>query len=120
TGLRRVVVGSTLLRAGRRIRVYAVHLPAPFGLSGHDLHEQVDTLLADAAEATDPVVIAGDLNSHGLGERFVKHGYTWLTRDVGATATEVGILKLAFDHVFARGLAAARPGPAAGVVRDNR
>jgi endonuclease/exonuclease/phosphatase family metal-dependent hydrolase len=120
TGLRRAAVEATLLWRDRRIRIYAVHLPAPFGISGGDLQDQVRTLLEDAAASPDPVVIAGDLNSHGLGEQFVKHGYVWLTRDVGATATEMGILKLAFDHVFTKGLSAATPGPAAGVVRDNK
>jgi endonuclease/exonuclease/phosphatase family metal-dependent hydrolase len=120
TGLRRAAVGATLLVRGRRIRAYAVHLPAPFGVSGDNLRDEVETLLGDAAASPDPVVIAGDLNSHGLGEQFVKHGYTWLTRDVGATVSEMGILKLAFDHVFTMGLGAVGPGPAAGVVRDNK
>jgi endonuclease/exonuclease/phosphatase family metal-dependent hydrolase len=120
TGLRRVAVGATLLRGGRRYRVYAVHLPAPFGVSGHDLTDEVETLLADADASPDPVVIAGDFNSHGLGKRFVKRGYVWLTRDVGATASEVGVLKLAFDHIFVKGLRPAAPGPVAGVVRDNK
>ncbi len=120
TGLRRAAMGATLLRAGKRLRVYSVHLPAPLGVSGEGRHDQVEALLADAANSPDPVVIAGDLNSHGLGEQFVKGGYEWLTRDVGATASEAVVLRLAFDHVFAKGLHAATPGPAAGVVRDNK
>jgi endonuclease/exonuclease/phosphatase family metal-dependent hydrolase len=120
TGLRRAAVGATLLRAGERIRVYSVHLPSPFGVSGGQRRDEVDVLLADAAGSPDPVVIAGDLNSHGLGQQFVKGGYLWLTRDVGATTSEMGVLKLAYDHVFTKGLCAATPGPAAGVVRDNK
>lgn len=120
TGLRRAAVGATLLFGETRLRVYAVHLPAPFGVSGGDLHDEVQTLLADADASPDAVVIAGDLNSHGLGERFVKRGYAWLTRDVGASVSELGILKFAFDHVFTRGMRAVAPGPAAGVVRDNK
>jgi len=120
TGLRRAAVGATLLWAGKRIRVYSVHLPAPLGVSGGARQEEVATLVADATGSPDPVVIAGDLNSHSLGEQFVKAGYTWLTRDVGATASEVGVLRLAYDHVFTRGLQPARPAPAAGVVRDNK
>src|SRR5262249_8132088 len=77
-------------------------------------------LLDDAALSPDPVVIAGDLNSHGLGQDFAKAGYAWLTRDVGPTVSELGVLKLAYDHVFAKGLVAATPGPAVGVVRDNK
>lgn len=120
TGLRRAAVGATLLRGERRPRVYAVHLPAPFGISGDDLRDEVLTLLADADASPDPVVIAGDLTSHGLGEQFVKRGYAWLTRDVGASVLEMGILKLAFDHVFTKGMRPVTPGPAAGVVRDNK
>jgi endonuclease/exonuclease/phosphatase family metal-dependent hydrolase len=120
TGLRRAAMGGTLLRGGKRLRVYSVHLPAPLGVSGEGRHDQVEALLADAADSPDPVVIAGDLNSHGLGEQFVKGGFEWLTRDVGATASEVMVLRLAFDHVFVKGLHAATPGPAAGVVRDNK
>ena len=120
TGLRRAAVGATLLRGGRRVRVYSVHLPSPFGVSGQALKDEVDTLLADAADSADPVVIAGDLNSHGIGERFVKAGYGWLTRTVGPTVSEMGVLKLAYDHVFTKGLCPAAPGPAAGVVHDNK
>jgi endonuclease/exonuclease/phosphatase family metal-dependent hydrolase len=120
TGLRRAAMGATLLRWGKRIRAYSVHLPAPFGVSGSGRRDQVDTLLADAADSPDPVVIAGDLNSHGLGEQFVKGGYAWLTRDVGATASEMGVLKLAYDHILTKGLRAADPGPAAGVVHDHK
>ena len=114
------MVGATLLVGGKRVRVYSVHLPAPFGVSGGGRRDQVKTLLADAADSSDPVIIAGDLNSHGLGEEFVKGGYTWLTRDVGATASELGVLKLAYDHVFSKGLCPVSPGPVAGVIRDNR
>ncbi|HMK91780.1 MAG TPA: endonuclease/exonuclease/phosphatase family protein [Thermoleophilia bacterium] len=120
TGLRRAAIGATLVRAGRRLRVYSVHLPAPLGVSGSGRHDQVTTLLADAADSPDPVVIAGDLNSHGLGKRFVEGGYAWITEDVGWTASEKGVLHLAYDHVFTRGLRAATPGPATGVVSDNR
>jgi endonuclease/exonuclease/phosphatase family metal-dependent hydrolase len=120
TGLRRAAVGATLLLGGRRLRVYSVHLPAPFGVSGRARRDEVDTLLADAADSPDPVVIAGDLNSHGLGERFVRGGYAWLTRDLGATTSVMGVLKLAYDHIFVKGLRAPTPGPAVGVVRDNK
>jgi len=120
TGLRRAAVGATLLRGERRLRVYAVHLPAPFGISGDDLHDEVLTLLADADSSPDPVVIAGDLNSHGLGEQFVRRGYAWPTRDVGASVSEMGILKLAFDHIFTKGMRPVTREPAAGVVRDNQ
>jgi len=120
SGLRRAALGATLVRAGVRVRVYAVHLTSPLGASGGDRRDQADTVLADAAGSADPVVLAGDLNSHGLGQRFVEGGYTWLTRDVGPTTDAMGVLHLAYDHVFTKGLRAATPGPAVGVVSDNR
>ena len=43
--------------------------------------------------------MAGDFNSHGLGDRLVAAGYHWLTRDVGPTTR-----RFSFDHVFVRGL----------------
>lgn len=120
TGLRRAAVGATLVRAGRRLRVYSVHLPSPFGISGGERRDEVRTLLADAADSPDPVIIAGDLNSHGLGEQFMKGGYAWLTRDAGATVYTMGVLRLAYDHVFTKGLRVATPGPAVGVVRASQ
>jgi endonuclease/exonuclease/phosphatase family metal-dependent hydrolase len=120
TGLRRAAVGATLLRPGLRVRVYCVHLPSPFGVWSGARRDQVRALLADAAGSPDPVVIAGDLNSHGIGEQFEARGYAWLTRDVGSTTSKLGVFKLAYDHVFAKGLLPVRPGPAAGVVRENR
>jgi endonuclease/exonuclease/phosphatase family metal-dependent hydrolase len=119
TGLRWAAVGATLVRGPRRIRVYALHLPAPYAASGTSRREQVDVLLDDAAGWPDPVLIAGDLNSHGIGDAFVARGYLWLTRDVGPSVAVAGVLRFSFDHVFARGL----PVSAAfssGVVRDNR
>jgi endonuclease/exonuclease/phosphatase family metal-dependent hydrolase len=120
TGLRRAAVGATLLRGDQRVRVYSVHLPSPFGVSGGGRRDEVQALLADAAGSPDPVVIAGDLNSHGIGMQFSARGYAWLTRDLGATTSELGIFKLAYDHVFAKGLRPAEPGPSAGALRDNR
>ena len=120
TGLRRAAIGATLVLPGRRLRVYSVHLGSPFGVSGGSRRDEVATLLADAADSPDPVVIAGDMNSHGIGDWFVKGGYVWPTRDVGHTASEMGVFKLAYDHVFTKGLVPAAPGPAAGVVRDNK
>jgi len=56
-------------------------------------------VLKDAEDSPDPVIIAGDFNSHGLGERLVARGYTWLTRDAGPSTRG-----LSYDHVFVKGL----------------
>ena len=119
TGLRRVAVGATLLCAGFRLRVYSLQFPSPLAISGGSRRDEVDTLLADAADSADPIVIAGDFNSHGIGARFVDKGYAWLTKDVGPTVSAVGVLKLSYDHIFVKGLRAATDAPCAGVVSDN-
>lgn len=120
TGLRRAAAGATLLRAGSRMRVYSVQFPSPLAVSGGSRRDEADTLLADAADSTDPVLIAGDFNSHGIGKRFVEGGYAWLTKDVGHTLSEVGVLRLSYDHIFIKGLRVAAVVPSAGVVRDNQ
>jgi endonuclease/exonuclease/phosphatase family metal-dependent hydrolase len=107
--LRRAVTEATVLLRGRRLRVYSVHFETMLRLGGSARREQVQTLLEDARVSSDPVVIAGDLNSRGLAPLIEAGGFAWLTRDVHDTA---GFFD--FDHVFARGLRPAAQ-PAAGV-----
>ena len=68
-------------------------------MGGGGRARQVDAILADAERSAEPVVIAGDFNSHGLGERIVARGFLWPTRKVGHT-----IGPFSYDHVFVRGL----------------
>lgn len=123
TRLRRAAVSAVVVRGGWRVRVYSVHLPSPLGVSGGSRRDQVRALIADAdtaAAAGLPVVVAGDFNSHGVGELFAAAGYAWPSRDVGPTA-RWKFKGLRYDHVFTRGFAAPEPGtPSAGVVADNR
>lgn len=100
-GLRqsRVAVRATLDVAGRPLRVYALHLGSPFGASPGQRRDQIDVVLRDAEDSFDPIVIAGDFNSKGLGKRLVARGFAWPTRKVGATVHD-----FSFDHVFTRGL----------------
>jgi endonuclease/exonuclease/phosphatase family metal-dependent hydrolase len=92
------------------VRVYSVHLGSPIGISGRHRRAQAEVVLADAQTHPEPLVIAGDFNSRGLADLFMKHGYTWATRSVTRT---VGLFP--FDHVFLRGL----PGVVtAGVARE--
>jgi endonuclease/exonuclease/phosphatase family metal-dependent hydrolase len=139
TGLRRAAVSATLLRGGRRVLVYSIHLPSPLGISGGSREDQVATLAADVDSVTkarsgsaensaggpvDAVILAGDFNSKGICEDLVKAGFTWATRDAAASArlTLLGIdlLHLHYDHVLVRGLTTA-PGPdSLGVIADSR
>ena len=110
----RAAASAVVTADGRDIRVYSVHLGAPRGTSEGRRREQVDAILADAARETGPVAVMGDLNSERLGERFVAAGFTWLTRDAGATSGSHAI-----DHIVVRGLPVPE-GLAAGVARDVR
>lgn len=139
TGLRRVAVSATLVRGGRRLLVYSIHLPSPLGISGGSRRDQVAMLAADvdsvtkarsgtekssAAGPVDAVILAGDFNSKGICEDLERAGFTWATRGAAASARltllGVNLLHLHYDHVLVRGLTTA-PGPdSLGVIADNR
>lgn len=110
-GQARVAVRATVTVAGRPLRIYALHLGSPLGASPGQRRDQIDVVLRDAEDSPDPVVIAGDFNSHGLGERLVARGYAWPTRNVGPTTHGYS-----FDHVFLKGLPVAEA--QAGVARE--
>ncbi len=93
------------------IQVYSVHLGSPFGASEGDRRRQAAVILADAKSFPGPVIVAGDFNSHGIGDRFVADGFAWPTKDVGHS-----VRGFSFDHIFVRGLRLA--GSVAGVARD--
>jgi endonuclease/exonuclease/phosphatase (EEP) superfamily protein YafD len=76
-------------------------------------------LIADAEASPEPVIIAGDFNSYGIGKEFVKAGFTWVTRDTEPTVG-LAFFRFRYDHVFAKGLAEAPLSAEAGVVADNR
>jgi endonuclease/exonuclease/phosphatase family metal-dependent hydrolase len=120
SGLVRSVTSAVLVRGPERIRVYSVHLPSPLAVSGGSRRDQLRTLAEDASGATEPVIIAGDFNSHDKVSELEKAGFSWVTREVGAT-TRVElfgreIMDPSFDHVLARGFRA----EAFGVVEKNR
>lgn len=95
----RAVVTALVTIEGLPMSVYSVHLGSPIGVGPGARLEQAEVVLKDAAAATGPVVVAGDFNSRGLGNRFAEQGYVWATRSVGKT---VG--PFSFDHVFLRNL----------------
>lgn len=107
----RAAVGTRLLVAGQRWRVYSAHISSPFGLSPGQRRDQVVVLLADAETSPEPVLIGGDFNGYGIGKLLQQSGYTWLTREAGPS-----LMSFSIDHVFLRGL----PGVVtrSGVARD--
>lgn len=111
-GQSRAAVGAVLRIDGKRVRVYSVHLGSPLGASPGQRREQAEAILADARSSLDPVIVAGDFNSHGIGRFFESRGYTWVTRTVGPTTR-----RFSFDHVFVSGFPVGLP-PAAAVATD--
>ena len=110
---RRTATAALVRVRGVPVRVYAVHLEIQTRASRAEREDQVAAVLADAAAAPEPVIIAGDFNSWSIGEYLTARGFAWPTRDLGRT-----VLAFGWDHIFARGLSPA--GDAAGVVRDVR
>lgn len=109
----RAAVAARVRVEGQAVQVYSLHLGPPLTTSGGDRRRQAAALLADARSMRDPVIVAGDLNSYGIGEQFESDGFAWLTKHVGGS-----VRGFSFDHVFVRGLPLA--GAAAGVARDVR
>jgi hypothetical protein len=64
------------------------------------------------------VIIAGDMNSHGIGKEFVAGGFSWPTEHERFTTAF-----FRWDHVFLKGFAApptdVKDVKLAGVVRDT-
>lgn len=123
SGLRRSATSATVVRGSERVRVYSVHLPSPLAISGSSRRDELRVLAADAAGSPDPVLIAGDFNSHGKVEELARAGFAWLTRDLGDTARlrllGIPIAGLSYDHFVAKGLWLAPVAPALGRVADN-
>jgi endonuclease/exonuclease/phosphatase family metal-dependent hydrolase len=107
----RAAVTARIRVADLDVQVYCLHLGSPFGISGGQRRQQAAAVLADAKGRRDPVIIAGDINSKGLGQVFTSAGYRWPTEHVGASRGS-----FSFDHIFARGLDPVAHG--AGVVRE--
>jgi endonuclease/exonuclease/phosphatase family metal-dependent hydrolase len=106
----RAAVAARVEIRGRSFRVYSLYLGSPLGMSGSDRRDQAAAVISDAETSPDPVIIAGDFNSSGIGELFEQHGYFWPTRSIGKS-----VMWFSFDHIFVRGVSAAS---AAGVARE--
>jgi endonuclease/exonuclease/phosphatase family metal-dependent hydrolase len=119
TNLRRAATVATVVRGDHRYRVYSVHLAGGMALSVASRREQVQPVIVDARASREPVIIAGDFNSYGIGEEFTKAGFTWVTSDIGPTLHNA-FFKFRYDHIFAKDITEATVSARAGVVQDNR
>jgi len=88
-----------------------------------NLRDELRVLAEDAEGSADPVLIAGDFNSHGAVAELERAGFAWLTRRLGDTTRfrllGIPITSLSYDHFLARGLRLAAIAPALGIVTDN-
>ncbi len=110
----RIATAATVLVGALQVRVYSAHLGTPGDIRSSKRRDQADAILADAA--TYPlVIVAGDMNSHGIGKEFVANGYVWPTEHNGFTTAVFN-----WDHVFLKGFAAPSPDrQLTGIVRDT-
>ena len=110
----RIATAATVLVGALQVRVYSAHLGTPSDIRPSKRRDQADAILADAA--TYPlVIVAGDMNSHGIGKEFVAHGFVWPTEHNGFTTAVLN-----WDHVFLKGFAAPSPDrKLTGIVRDT-
>jgi endonuclease/exonuclease/phosphatase (EEP) superfamily protein YafD len=108
---RRTATAAVLRVGSAEVLAYSLHLEPQLRISEKERRDQVLAILRDAATFKGPVVLAGDFNSEGIGPLLVRHGYHWVTANVGPTITW-----FSWDHIFVRGLTPER----AGVVRRVR
>ena len=108
----RAAVAGTVLVGGAPVRVYSVHLGTGVTTGPKNKRDQVQTVLSDAA-SYEHVIIAGDMNSHKVGELFRTRGYAWPTEHQPHTDHFFN-----WDHIFLQGLQL-RDSGSTGVVHDN-
>ncbi len=102
--LQRIATAATLDVGGTPVRAYSVHLGTMINVSAGARRAQLRTVLADA-RVYPHVIVAGDLNSHGVGREATREGFDWPTQN-GSRTTALG----RWDHIFLKGLAS--PGAA--------
>ena len=110
----RTATAATVLVGTVAVRVYSTHLGTPTDIRPSKRRDQARAILADAA-AYPVVIVAGDMNSHGIGKEFVADGFLWPTEHNGFTTAFFN-----WDHVFLKGFASPSANvKVTGIVRDT-
>lgn len=110
----RIATAATVLVDSVPVRVYSAHLGTPSDIRPSKRRDQARAIMSDAA-AYPLVIVAGDMNSHGIGKEFVAHGFRWPTEHNGFTTAFFN-----WDHVFLKGFAAPPVNrKVTGIVRDT-
>lgn len=107
---RRVVTAATIRVGTTDVRIYSAHLGTQTDIGPGKRRDQARVILQNAAGYA-LAIVAGDMNSHGIGDTFVDEGFAWPTEHNGFTTAFWN-----WDHIFLKGFAPLR---AAGVVRDT-
>lgn len=108
----RIATAATILVGDLAVRVYSVHLGTPADIGPGRRRDQAQAVLADAA-LYPRVVVAGDMNSRGIGKEFSAVGFLWPTEHNPFTTAVFN-----WDHIFFKGFASPETA-ATGVVRDT-
>jgi len=110
----RIATAATIMIDSTPVRVYSTHLGTPSDIRPSSRRDQARAIATDAS-AYPLVIVAGDMNSHGIGKEFVAHGFAWPTEHNGFTTA---IFR--WDHVFLKGFAAPPVDlKVTGIVRDT-
>ena len=111
----RIATAATILVDSIQVRVYSAHFGTPTEIRPAQRRDQASTILSNAAGYS-LVIVAGDMNSHGIGKAFVADGYQWPTEHNGFTSAFFN-----WDHIFLKGFGPPLPGGAkvTGIVRDT-
>jgi endonuclease/exonuclease/phosphatase family metal-dependent hydrolase len=111
---RRIATAATVRVGTLDIRVYSAHLGTQADIGPGRRRDQARTILADAA-AYPLAIVAGDMNSHGIGNEFLADGFLWPTEHNGFTTALWN-----WDHIFLKGFTSPVPARAStGIVRDT-
>lgn len=111
---RRIATAATIRVGTVDVRVYSAHLGTQTDIGPGKRRDQARAILADAA-AYPLAIVAGDMNSFGIGQEFSAGGFLWSTEYNGFTTAVFN-----WDHIFLKGFVrppSVREG--AGIVRDT-
>ena len=109
----RTATVATLDIDGILVRTYSVHLATPVNQLLEARKQQMNTVLADAADHP-YVIIGGDMNSNSIPELAQEEGYFWPTREGPRTAWFARV-----DHIVFKGLVPPWSGDS-GTTMDTR
>jgi endonuclease/exonuclease/phosphatase family metal-dependent hydrolase len=109
---RRIATAANIQVGVHTVRLYSLHLGTPSDVGWAGRRDQARVILADAA-AHPLVIVAGDMNSRGIGKEFRAAGFSWPTEHDSFTTAIFN-----WDHIFLKGFDS--PSHAgAGVARDT-